>query len=143
MPVLLRILIPATAVLLLSQCMIFWVPFFYEFPVERRGRCSYSYTRQHHHHPVAAMRKAGGGARDQGPRRRKAWLYRQPWPPSNAVTRVLPANKPVEEETCSSYAPERYYPAFVGQILNERYQLVAKLGWGSGSTAWLGRDLDG
>lgn len=47
----------------------------------------------------------------------------------------------IEEETLPTYQPHRYYSAQQGEILNERYQVLAKLGYGVTSTVWLGRDL--
>ncbi|CAH0025935.1 unnamed protein product [Clonostachys rhizophaga] len=45
------------------------------------------------------------------------------------------------EEKTPDYHPDRFYPARLGQILNQRYQLVTKLGFGANSTVWLARDL--
>ena len=47
----------------------------------------------------------------------------------------------IEEETLPTYQPHRYYSVQQGEILNERYQVLAKLGYGVTSTVWLGRDL--
>lgn len=47
----------------------------------------------------------------------------------------------IEEETLPTYQPHGYYPVQQGEILNERYQVLAKLGYGVTSTVWLGRDL--
>lgn len=48
----------------------------------------------------------------------------------------------IEEETIPNYKAERYYPVRLGEVLNSRYQVVAKLGFGTASTIWLCRDLD-
>lgn len=48
---------------------------------------------------------------------------------------------PVEEETLPEYNPDHFYPVKLGEVLNDRYQVVAKLGYGSSSTIWLARDL--
>lgn len=45
----------------------------------------------------------------------------------------------LEEERCPTYDPKAFYPARVGETLAGRYELVSKLGWGSGSTVWLAR----
>ncbi|PKS10025.1 hypothetical protein jhhlp_004650 [Lomentospora prolificans] len=37
--------------------------------------------------------------------------------------------------------PQYYYPASLGEVLNDRYQLATKIGYGSSSTVWLARDL--
>jgi hypothetical protein len=47
----------------------------------------------------------------------------------------------IEEETIPNYKAQRYYPASIGEVLNTKYQVVAKLGYGSSSTVWLCRDL--
>lgn len=47
----------------------------------------------------------------------------------------------VEEEELPDYEADRFYPVQLGQIFNDRYQVVAKLGFGSSSTTWLARDL--
>ncbi|KAH8747394.1 kinase-like domain-containing protein, partial [Hyaloscypha finlandica] len=38
------------------------------------------------------------------------------------------------------YRPEYFYPANPGDVLSGRYELKAKIGWGSSSTVWLARD---
>ena len=63
--------------------------------------------------------------------------------------RVLPSAIPsridpsllVEEENSPYYEPAHFYPARIGEILNNRYQIATKLGHGSRSTVWLARDL--
>ncbi|TKA65664.1 hypothetical protein B0A55_08787 [Friedmanniomyces simplex] len=47
----------------------------------------------------------------------------------------------IKEETLPGYRAERYYPVTFGQVLNDRYEVVAKLGYGTASTVWLCRDL--
>ena len=47
----------------------------------------------------------------------------------------------IEEETLSTYQPEKYYPVQQGEVLSGRYQVLAKLGYGVTSTVWFGRDL--
>ncbi|KAI1954043.1 hypothetical protein LOZ57_000388 [Ophidiomyces ophidiicola] len=42
--------------------------------------------------------------------------------------------KLLDEETLPSYYPEKYYPAHLGEILGERYQILGKLGFGTTST---------
>ncbi|UNI24803.1 hypothetical protein JDV02_010525 [Purpureocillium takamizusanense] len=39
------------------------------------------------------------------------------------------------------YRPEHFYPVRLGEVFNDRFQTVAKLGYGSSSTIWLARDL--
>ncbi|KAJ2913832.1 hypothetical protein MD484_g6588, partial [Candolleomyces efflorescens] len=47
----------------------------------------------------------------------------------------------LEEETLPDYLAARYYPVQIGQLLDSRYQVVGKLGFGTTSTVWLARDL--
>ena len=55
---------------------------------------------------------------------------------------VVAEDKPFEEENLPDYQADHFYPARLGQIFNDRYQTVAKLGYGSSSTLWLARDLE-
>ncbi|KAJ5561485.1 hypothetical protein N7461_000246 [Penicillium sp. DV-2018c] len=69
-------------------------------------------------------------------------LKHRPWPLSTAVPLKLPVNELIEEECTPYYGPARFYPARLGNVLNGRYQLATKLGYGSSSTVWLARDLN-
>lgn len=53
----------------------------------------------------------------------------------------LPAEANIEEELKPGYRQEDFYPVKLGEVFNVRYQVVAKLGCGVGSTAWLCRHL--
>ncbi|GFN13388.1 putative protein kinase [Aspergillus tubingensis] len=55
---------------------------------------------------------------------------------------LLPAAELIEEECTPRYKPDHYYPVRLYDILNDRYQITAKLGWGTSSTVWLARDLN-
>ncbi|KAJ0416883.1 kinase-like domain-containing protein [Aspergillus carlsbadensis] len=46
-----------------------------------------------------------------------------------------------EEEEIPDYQANRFYPVELGQIVQDRYQIIAKFGFGSSSTTWLARDL--
>ncbi|PYI05449.1 kinase-like protein [Aspergillus sclerotiicarbonarius CBS 121057] len=69
--------------------------------------------------------------------------------PVPAVPRVFPNSgfevihptETIEEETLPTYKAEKYYPVRLGEVLDGRYQILAKLGYGVTSTVWLGRDL--
>jgi len=54
---------------------------------------------------------------------------------------VLSSAKPIEEETLPKYSPQAFYSAKIGEKLNDRYEVVAKLGYGMTATVWLARDL--
>ncbi|KJZ71164.1 hypothetical protein HIM_03117 [Hirsutella minnesotensis 3608] len=55
--------------------------------------------------------------------------------------KFIQAGTKVEEETLPNYQAETYYPVRIGEVFESRYQVVAKLGYGTGSTVWLCRDL--
>lgn len=55
---------------------------------------------------------------------------------------VLSVAERIEEECTPHYSPKHFYPMRLYQVLNDRYQVSAKLGWGTSSTVWLARDLD-
>ncbi|KAK7409376.1 hypothetical protein QQX98_008438 [Neonectria punicea] len=52
---------------------------------------------------------------------------------------TIKTDRPFEEENCHNYNPKAFYPARIGGLLNGKYELISKLGWGSGSTVWLAR----
>ncbi|KAM5430372.1 hypothetical protein McanMca71_005668 [Microsporum canis] len=68
-------------------------------------------------------------------------LRHQSWPPSTAIPPKLDSSQPVEEENSPYYHPSCFYPARIGQVLHDRYQIVSKLGYGSRATVWLAKDL--
>jgi hypothetical protein len=53
---------------------------------------------------------------------------------------ILPADVPIEEERIPSYDPKRFLPVNPGDLLNNRYKIVVKVGWGTTSTVWLAHD---
>ncbi|KAJ5787427.1 kinase-like domain-containing protein [Penicillium paradoxum] len=60
--------------------------------------------------------------------------------PTSGFELIDPSSK-IEEETLPTYSPERYYPVQQGEIFDNRYQALSKLGYGVTSTAWLACDL--
>lgn len=72
------------------------------------------------------------------PRLNRAW---KPLSFSNPNFVQLPVNQKIEEETLPGYAAPRYYPVRIGELFQERYQIVGKLGFGASSTVWLARDV--
>lgn len=60
--------------------------------------------------------------------------------PTTGFEEIDPSQK-VEEERLSCYNRDQYYPMRIGEVLQDRYQVVAKLGYGVTSTVWLSRDL--
>ena len=53
----------------------------------------------------------------------------------------LLSDVPIEEERREDYDPNDFYPVKLGEVLRDRYQVVAKLGYGGRSTVWLARNL--
>lgn len=47
----------------------------------------------------------------------------------------------IEEERMPHYKTPVYYPARIGDIFHDRYQILSKLGYGANSTVWFCRDL--
>lgn len=68
-------------------------------------------------------------------------LQSHAWPPPTTVAAVIDGVAPVEEEKTPYYDPKRFYPTALGEVLNGRYQVATKLGYGTSSTVWLARDL--
>ncbi|RDW90043.1 uncharacterized protein DSM5745_01818 [Aspergillus mulundensis] len=69
-----------------------------------------------------------------------------PEKPRTLPTAGFPLVEPdqlIEEEEIPDYKhnPDRFYPVQLGEVFNERYQTIAKLGFGTSSTTWLARDL--
>lgn len=47
---------------------------------------------------------------------------------------------PRSEEPLKDYTPEGYHPVGLGDVFQDRYKIVRKLGWGGYSTVWLAHD---
>ncbi|KAM3495664.1 hypothetical protein MY3957_001032 [Beauveria namnaoensis] len=54
---------------------------------------------------------------------------------------LLPASQPIEEELLPGYVADNYYPVQIGQVFDTQYQILCKLGQGTGSTVWLSKSL--
>jgi serine/threonine protein kinase len=75
---------------------------------------------------------------------RKFWLtrslqFRRPPTPRTLPT-ILPADVLIEEERIPGYNPKNFYPVNPGDLLNNRYRILSKIGWGTTSTVWLAQD---
>lgn len=77
----------------------------------------------------------------------RAWLkgffQRPPWPvivfPNKDFEIV---DEPLlQEESMDGFSSGEYYPMVIGDVLDSRYQVVGKLGFGVSSTVWLARDM--
>ena len=60
--------------------------------------------------------------------------------PSSGLTSIE-LSMLIEEELLPNYKAEKFYPVRIGEVFNQRYQVVGKLGYGSSATVWLCRDL--
>lgn len=60
--------------------------------------------------------------------------------PTDGFT-LLPTDVKYEEERLIGYQAGDYYPVRLGEVFDDRYQIVAKLGFGTASTVWLCRDF--
>jgi hypothetical protein len=49
-------------------------------------------------------------------------------------------NELIEEERVPCYRPELFHPTRIGDILQDRYRIITKLGYGTSSTVWLAED---
>ncbi|KND89237.1 Serine/threonine-protein kinase SRPK [Tolypocladium ophioglossoides CBS 100239] len=49
--------------------------------------------------------------------------------------------QPFEEERLPWYTPDQFYPVRIGEVLDSKYKVVGKLGYGAYSTAWLCRSI--
>ena len=54
---------------------------------------------------------------------------------------LRPAVAQTSEEDLDRYRPGGYHPVHLGDVFNDRYTVVHKLGYGQYSTVWLARDL--
>jgi len=54
---------------------------------------------------------------------------------------LLPSTSKFEEERLIGYKADAFYPVRLGEVFKSKYQVVAKLGFGTASTVWLCRDL--
>ncbi|KAG2421801.1 hypothetical protein HFD88_005777 [Aspergillus terreus] len=69
-------------------------------------------------------------------------------PPSNPLCfstsgfRTVPPSEVLDEERFAHFKQGQYYPANIGDVLDSKYQIVGKLGFGTTSTVWLARDLE-
>lgn len=55
---------------------------------------------------------------------------------------VIKPSQILEEERFEEFKKGNYYPVNIGGILESKYQVVGKLGFGTTSTVWLARELE-
>ena len=54
---------------------------------------------------------------------------------------ILPLDVPIEEERAQDYDSRNFYPVQLGEIFNDAYEVVCKVGFGGNSTVWLARNI--
>ncbi|MCJ1462040.1 hypothetical protein MMC07_000640 [Pseudocyphellaria aurata] len=59
----------------------------------------------------------------------------------NSGFQLLNDVEKLEEERWGWLKPGSFYPVRIGEVFQSRYQVLGKLGYGTHSTVWLGRDL--
>lgn len=61
--------------------------------------------------------------------------------PQRGIVQYVNKDELLDEETLPYYDPEEFYPVHIGEVFQQRYQVIGKLGFGANSTVWLCRDL--
>lgn len=91
--------------------------------------------------PFLSLGSAGSQRFDGTRRMRFSQLQMSPLTFPKSGFDSIDVSEKIEEETLPTYKAEKYYPAQIGDIFKDRYQIVGKLGYGVTSTVWLCRDL--
>ncbi|KAL8644364.1 MAG: hypothetical protein Q9226_007801 [Calogaya cf. arnoldii] len=60
---------------------------------------------------------------------------------TNSNFKLLPSDQQIEEEAYDNITKSRYYPVRIGHVIQDKYQVLGKLGYGMGSTVWLANEL--
>lgn len=60
---------------------------------------------------------------------------------SSPPPEIIPADVLVDEEIVPGYDSKAFYLAHPGELLDGRYELKTKVGWGSSPTVWLAEDI--
>ena len=59
---------------------------------------------------------------------------------NNSDFQNVPSDQRVEEETLDASPESRYFPVRIGDVYENKYQILGKLGYGLGSTVWLANE---
>jgi serine/threonine protein kinase len=62
-------------------------------------------------------------------------------PEGNDDLEETPSTNRDFEEGRDAYRPGRFHPVYMGDVYNDRYQILRKIGYGQYSTVWLVKDL--
>lgn len=60
--------------------------------------------------------------------------------PASRAPTILPSDILVEEEKIPGYDSKHFYPVNPGDLFHNRYEMLAKVRWGTSSTVWLAQD---
>lgn len=53
----------------------------------------------------------------------------------------MSSDEPFEEEQLPLYSHDQFYPIHIGDVLDSKYKVLGKLGYGAHSTVWLCRNV--
>lgn len=70
-------------------------------------------------------------------------LRREAWGLPEIEGPDIKAARPIAEEAIPGQRLSNFYPAYLGEVIQDRYQLVCKLGCGRKCTVWLARVIKG
>lgn len=87
---------------------------------------------------VAKMRRALWQEQLQ----RFSGLWHRRFSVSQARSRVQMVEEPIEEELLPGDRLKYFHPTRPGEVLDERFKTITKLGYGSGSTVWLAENME-
>lgn len=62
--------------------------------------------------------------------------------PTTGFTVIPLDGEDIDEEHWPWYTPQSFYPVHIGEVIQSRYQVLYKLGFGTASTVWMCRDLE-
>ena len=72
--------------------------------------------------------------------RRTMFSFGIPFINRGSPTSTSVPSGPPSEEPLKDYTPGGYHPVGLGDVFQDRYKIVRKLGWGGYSTVWLAHD---
>ncbi|KAF2733229.1 kinase-like protein [Polyplosphaeria fusca] len=62
------------------------------------------------------------------------------WDCNSPQPETIPNSERIEEEQLQNWTPSRFFSVTIGMLLNNRYKVIGKLGYGGNSTIWLCKD---
>lgn len=92
--------------------------------------------------PVLPLKVVVSGTFTTFAKRKLKLLRVQPTSVTRNSPKILPSDVLIEEELSPDYRPNDFYPINPGDLFHNKYETLAKLGYGSCSTVWLARDIE-